>query len=151
MGKFDFGAVRQAGIGMAERLFRECVFHHCASVPPGRMKPGVLGRLSLADMVIQVVVSPWGVYLEKAMDGVSFRGVSPCGLRQPVVLTQRFAGVGRSGRINFSFADVQSNYYWSSTTNAANTGNAWNVNLNDGNANNDNKTNTNYVWPVCGG
>lgn len=137
MGKFDFGAVRQAGIGMAERLFRECVFHHCASVPPGRMKPGVLGRLSLAGMVIQVVVSPWGV--------------SPCGLRQPVVLTQRFAGVGRSGRINFSFADVQSNYYWSSTTNAANTGNAWNVNLNDGNANNDNKTNTNYVWPVRGG
>ena len=46
---------------------------------------------------------------------------------------------------------VQSNNYWSSTTYADNTDNAWNVNLNDGNVNNDSKTNTNYVWPVRGG
>ena len=46
---------------------------------------------------------------------------------------------------------VQSNNYWSSTTNANNTSNAWNVNLNDGNVNNDDKTNSNYVWPVRGG
>jgi len=29
--------------------------------------------------------------------------------------------------------------------------NAWNVNMNDGNVNANNKTNTNYVWPVRGG
>jgi len=46
---------------------------------------------------------------------------------------------------------VQSNNYRTSTTNADNTSNAWNVNLNDGNVNNDDKTNTNYVWPVRGG
>lgn len=56
-------------------------------------------------------------------------------------------GNGRSGRI----FDVQSNNYWSSTSNADNPTNAWNVNLNDGNVNNDDKTNTNYVWPVRGG
>ena len=49
------------------------------------------------------------------------------------------------------FCGVQSNNYWSSTSNANDTSNAWNVNLNDGNVNNDNKTNTNYVWPVRGG
>ncbi len=46
---------------------------------------------------------------------------------------------------------VQSNNYWSSSTNANNTTNAWIVNMNNGNVNNDNKTNTNYVWPVRGG
>jgi hypothetical protein len=49
------------------------------------------------------------------------------------------------------FSGVQSNNYWSSTTNANDTSNAWIVNLNDGNVNNDDKTNTNYVWPVRGG
>jgi len=46
---------------------------------------------------------------------------------------------------------VQSNNYWSGTTNADNADNAWNVNMNNGNVNNDDKTNTNYVWPVRGG
>jgi hypothetical protein len=50
-----------------------------------------------------------------------------------------------------AFIGVQSNDYWSSTTYSNNTTNAWNVNLNDGNVNNDNKTNTNYVWPVRAG
>lgn len=39
--------------------------------------------------------------------------------------------------------EVQSNNYWSSTTYADNTNNAWNVNMNNGNVNNNN-----YVWPV---
>jgi len=38
--------------------------------------------------------------------------------------------------------------YWSATTNADDPTNAWIVNLNDGNVNNDDKTNTNYVLPV---
>lgn len=46
---------------------------------------------------------------------------------------------------------VQSSNYWSGTTNANNTGNAWNVNFNNGNANTNNKSNSNYVWPVQGG
>lgn len=47
---------------------------------------------------------------------------------------------------------MQSNNYWSTTTNANNPDNAWNVNLNNGNVNNGNKTNNNnYVWPVRSG
>ena len=38
-----------------------------------------------------------------------------------------------------------SSNYWSSTTNASNTSNAWNVNFNNGNDNANNKTNTNFV------
>jgi hypothetical protein len=50
-----------------------------------------------------------------------------------------------------AFSGVQSTNYWSSTTNADNPDNAWNVNLNDGNTDDDNKDNTNLVWPVRGG
>jgi hypothetical protein len=46
---------------------------------------------------------------------------------------------------------VASNY-WSSTTNANNPTNAWNVNFNDGNNNNwNNKNNTLFVRAVRGG
>jgi hypothetical protein len=50
-----------------------------------------------------------------------------------------------------AFSGVQSNNYWSSTTNANNPNNARNVNLNNGNTNTNNKTNTNFVWAVRGG
>lgn len=46
---------------------------------------------------------------------------------------------------------MQSNNYWSSSTNANNTNNAWIVNMWNGNVNNNNKTNNNYVWPVRSG
>ena len=46
---------------------------------------------------------------------------------------------------------VQSSDYWSATTNASNTTNAWDVNFNNGNVDNDNKSNTNFVWCVRGG
>lgn len=52
----------------------------------------------------------------------------------------------RSGQMS-----VQSSNYWSATTNANNTTNAWNVNFNNGNVNNNDKTNNNYVWCVRGG
>jgi len=45
---------------------------------------------------------------------------------------------------------VSSNYC-SSTTNANNTDNAWNVNFNNGNDNWNNKSNNNYVRAVRGG
>jgi len=51
-----------------------------------------------------------------------------------------------------AFSGVQSTNYWSSTTNADNPDHAWNVDLNDGNTDDDNKDfNTNLVWPVRGG
>ena len=46
---------------------------------------------------------------------------------------------------------VQSSNYWTGSTNANNTDNAWNINLNNGNVNNNTKTNENFVWPVWGG
>jgi len=58
------------------------------------------------------------------------------------------AGTDKWGTGTSSFTGVQSNYYWSATTVADNTTNAWNVNLNDGNVNYDDKSNPNYVWPV---
>jgi hypothetical protein len=41
--------------------------------------------------------------------------------------------------------------YWSSTTNANNSDNAWNVNFSSGNTNNNNKNNDNYVRCVRSG
>jgi hypothetical protein len=67
----------------------------------------------------------------------------------PGVVRQRDAG--KSGRMRGAFSGVQSTNYWSSTTNADNPDNAWNVNLNDGNTNANDKDNTNLVWPVRGG
>ena len=49
------------------------------------------------------------------------------------------------------FTGVVSNYYWSSTTNANSTGYAWYVFLDVGHVRNDDKDNSNYVWPVRGG
>jgi len=44
----------------------------------------------------------------------------------------------------------RSNNYWSSSTNANNPDNAWNVNFHNGNANWNNKNNNNYVRCVRG-
>ncbi len=48
------------------------------------------------------------------------------------------------------FLGVQPTNYWSSTTSAQNTSNAWGVNLYDGSVNSNNKNNA-FVWPVRGG
>jgi len=47
--------------------------------------------------------------------------------------------------------NVTSNNYWSSTTYAGDSSNAWNVNFNNGNDNVNNKSNSNYVRCVRGG
>jgi len=49
------------------------------------------------------------------------------------------------------FTNVQSNYYWSSTTGASSTGQAWIVNMWHGSVFGYNKTNSRYVWPVRSG
>jgi hypothetical protein len=51
-----------------------------------------------------------------------------------------------------AFTNVVSNYYWTSTTYEGNKNYAWRVYLSNGVAyENDQKTETNYVWPVRGG
>jgi len=49
------------------------------------------------------------------------------------------------------FSSVQSADYWSATTYASNTSNAWVVNFNDGFVTNGDKSLTSYVWCVRGG
>ncbi len=68
-----------------------------------------------------------------------------------MVLLRRVWAAGKEDGLCAAFSGVQSSNYWSSTSNADNTSNAWNLNLNDGNVNNTDKTNSNYVWPVRGG
>ncbi len=46
------------------------------------------------------------------------------------------------------FSNVQSNYYWSSTTHAEDTNHAWHVNMSSGNVFNSGKVTVSYVWPV---
>jgi hypothetical protein len=46
------------------------------------------------------------------------------------------------------FSNVQSSYYWSSTTSATNTASAWDVHMYYGLVNTINKTYYYYVWPV---
>ena len=46
---------------------------------------------------------------------------------------------------------IAASFYWSSSTNATNPTNAWNVNFNNGNVNVNNKSNTNHVRAVRGG
>ncbi len=49
------------------------------------------------------------------------------------------------------FFSVQSGYYWSSSTDALNTANAWRVGMFGGDVGEDGKTTSYYVWPVRGG
>ena len=46
---------------------------------------------------------------------------------------------------------MQASNYWSSSSLASNTNNAWNVNFNNGNVDNDNKNNDNYTRAVRSG
>ena len=75
------------------------------------------------------------------------------GGNSPKVALSNDAGTGMwvNGDVGSSFTDVQSVYYWSSTTHAVGTGDAWYVNLSDGSVYYDGKMNARYVWPVRGG
>ncbi len=52
---------------------------------------------------------------------------------------------------NHPFINIQSEYYWSSTTRAYSDANAWIVSLSEGHTNPYDKTAMHYVWPVRGG
>jgi len=72
--------------------------------------------------------------------GMKIQAVVPVRDREPVVPDVRqFSELsdGKSGRIFTSYSNDPAN--------------AWNVNLNNGNVNNDDKTDSRYVWPVRGG
>lgn len=73
-----------------------------------------------------------------------------CATFLPKCIKQYFIKIGNSFYkiINKKF---NSSNYWSSTTNASDTSNAWNVNFNNGNDNWNNKTNSNYVRCVRDG
>ena len=60
--------------------------------------------------------------------------------------TRRERGSGRD-----PFTGVQSDYYWTSTTDAGNTSYAWFVYLGDGDVDYNARRTTHYVWPVRGG
>ncbi len=51
----------------------------------------------------------------------------------------------------YGFTGLQSSYYWSSSTYAGSTDNAWCVYLDDGGVRGGNKRSSNYVWPVRSG
>jgi len=71
----------------------------------------------------------------------------------PNVALSNDAGIGMwvNNGSGSSFTGVKSDIYWSSTTRAASTGDAWNVYLNNGGVGYGAKTGTRYVWPVRGG
>jgi len=83
---------------------------------------------------------------------------SPVAGPRPKGVFPRGSGAGRPGpwaglagaREQAEGATAASNY-WSSTTNANNPNNAWNVNFNNGNVNNNNKNNDNHVRAIRGG
>ncbi len=50
-----------------------------------------------------------------------------------------------------AFSGVRSSVYWSSTTDADKSTDAWDVYLTGGDVGDDDKTNTYYVWPVRAG
>ncbi len=70
------------------------------------------------------------------------------GFYNPAVPNTAGTGKWTSGN---PFTGVQSNYYWTSTTNAENTSNAWLVYLTNGSVGSIGKSTTFYVWPVRGG
>ena len=51
----------------------------------------------------------------------------------------------------YAFTGVQSYFYWSSTTRASLTDDAWRVRLSDGIVSPSDKPGMYYVWPVRGG
>ena len=103
------------------------------------------GRLKVAAKGSRV---GWIKRSESTFSGIGGFGAKDSALIHPTGLNRLWQeGNGQSGQTN-----VQSNNYWSSTTNVNNTSNAWNVNFNNGNVNNNNdKSNNNYVWCVRGG
>jgi hypothetical protein len=52
---------------------------------------------------------------------------------------------------DLGFTGVQAAYYWSSSSRADSASDAWGVDLGDGDVDGDNKTYSQYIWPVRSG
>jgi Protein of unknown function (DUF1566) len=65
--------------------------------------------------------------------------------------TNSSCSCGSNPCIDGTFGPTQSSDYWSATSYVPNPNNAWNVNFNNENVNNNIKTNNNYVRTVRGG
>ena len=80
--------------------------------------------------------------------GPRHKGVFPrCGgARHPGPCAGGIAGLREQAE-----GAIAASNYWSSTSNASNPNNAWNVNFNNGNVNNNNKDNNNHARAVRGG
>jgi hypothetical protein len=53
--------------------------------------------------------------------------------------------------VGLGFTGVQSVYYWSSSSSADSTLDAWGVDMGDGDVDGDDKSYSQYVWPVRSG
>jgi hypothetical protein len=53
--------------------------------------------------------------------------------------------------VGLGFTGVQSVYYWSSSSSADSTSDAWGVDMGDGDVDGDDKSYSQYVWPVRSG
>jgi len=110
-----------------------------------------IGRRQWADASTQVSNLNSGTNF--SCDGYTASTYSDWRLPTPEELTSlidsgRFSPALPSGH---PFTGVQNSSYWSSTTYASDTGNAWVVYMYNGYVNTVVKTTTYYVWPVRGG
>jgi hypothetical protein len=66
----------------------------------------------------------------------------------PIVACQ---GEQAAWLVGIGFTGVQSVYYWSSSSSADSTSDAWGVDMGDGVIDGDDKSYSQYVWPVRSG
>lgn len=91
------------------------------------------------------------VRLPRLFSGMSIQGARTPSRDRPPVGRCSGQGFCAPGQWQSGQTSVQSSDYWSATTNANNATNAWAANFNDGNVDNNDKSNTHYVWCVRGG
>jgi hypothetical protein len=73
------------------------------------------------------------------------------GFLNPVFTNYQGTGKWTSPGQLYDFQNVQSGWYWTSTTYGLNSALTWSLNIGDGSLNYDPKTDHDYVWPVRGG
>ena len=91
-------------------------------------------------------VAEWEAMVDNALG----EGGDPdCKATPPTITNDSGGGCWATGPSSFS--DVQSAFYWSTTTNAFGTGFAWRVSTANGSVTSGGKDETRVVWPVRGG
>ena len=150
-GTRDDGALQQ-GIALSDARFTD--------LENGTIKDEMTGLIWLKDANCFSVTKTWA----DALSTASGLADGTCGLSDGSVIGEwripnqnelsmlvHYGHAVPSLLPDHPFANVQFNYYWSNTTNAANPKQAWRVYFNDGRENTMGKTSGNYAWPVKGG